>query len=157
MFSLANDLDLSVDHIDIACAFLNGNLNETIFMEQPIGFDNRDNSKVCLLNMSIYGLKQASKMWNSKVHDLLNNNGYVQSQFEPCVYVKKEKDDLTIIALYVDDFYIFYTEKSVIQKDLVNLLEKEFNVKNIGPLKSCLGINVSRDRTKVKLYLHLCH
>lgn len=153
LFSLANDLNLSIDHIDVACAFLNGNLNETIFMEQPIGFDNGDTSKVCLLNKSIYGLKQAGKMWNSKVHDLLNNNGYVQSLCEPCVYVKKEKHDLTIIALYVDDFFIFYTEKSVIQKDLVKLLQKEFNVKNLGPLKSCLGINVTRDRSKCILKL----
>lgn len=66
-----------MDHIDVTTAFLNSKLDEIIYMEQPTGFkpDNaRD--KVCLLNKSIYGLKQASRMWNLKITSVLSENGY---------------------------------------------------------------------------------
>ncbi|CAH2097396.1 unnamed protein product [Euphydryas editha] len=68
LFYLANEYDLYIDHIDVNTAFLNSDLNETIYMEQPEGFsDSKSKDKVCLLQKSIYGLKQASKMWNEKV------------------------------------------------------------------------------------------
>lgn len=63
---------------------------------------------------------------------------------EPCVYVKKVGKDLIITALYVDDFYIFY---STDKNDLLTLLETNFCVKNLGSITNCLGINVSRDRS----------
>lgn len=123
-------------------------------MEQPIGFHNGERNKVCLLLKSIYGLKQASRAWNFKVHDLLCKNNFIQSKCEPCVYVKKSNNDLTIIALYVDDFYIFYSANSSNKKELSCLLESEFNVKNLGELKSCLGISICRDRKKGFLMLN---
>lgn len=70
---------------------------------------------------------------------------FIQSKCEPCVYVKCSGNDIVIIALYVDDFYLFY---SCIKNNLVSVLENEFNVNNLGTLRSCLGINVTRDRVK---------
>lgn len=147
LFSLAHHLDMSMEHIDVTTAFLNGDLNETIYMEQPKGFV-CDESKVCMLQKSIYGLKQASRMWNIKVHILLSTNGFVQSKCEPCVYVKKNDKDLTIIALYVDDFYIFSTCNT---KDLFDLLSVNFTVKHLGPITSCLGIRVVRNKNVLTL------
>lgn len=144
LFSLANELNLNIDHIDVTTAFLNGDLEETIFMEQPPGFSNDDcKSKVCLLLKGIYGLKQASRIWNVKVHNLLSKNSYKQSKCEPCVYIKRSNKDITIIALYVDDFYIFYSTKC---NELLPLLEDNFNIRNLGSLKNCLGMNIERDR-----------
>lgn len=153
LFSLANKLNLNIDHIDVTTAFLNGDLHETIYMEQPPGFNNGDKSKVCLLLKGIYGLKQASRIWNNKVHDLLSTNSFVQSKCEPCVYIKRSQNDLVIIALYVDDFYLFYSRDSSNYKELLKLLESNFNIKNLGPLKNCLGMNVTRDRSKGILIL----
>lgn len=144
LFSLANELNLNIDHIDVTTAFLNGDLQETIFMEQPPGFsDNEFKNKVCLLLKGIYGLKQASRIWNVKVHNLLTKNGYIQSKCEPCVYLKHSNKDITIIALYVDDFYIFYSTKC---NELLPLLDQNFSVRNLGSLKNCLGMNIERDR-----------
>lgn len=153
LFCIANQLDLNIDHLDVATAFLNADLNETVYMEQPIGFSDNNKNKVCLLKKSIYGLKQASRMWNCKIHSLLSEHNFTQSKCEPCVYVKSNKDDLVILALYVDDFYVFYSQNSSIKRNLLNILESKFNVKNLGPLKSCLGINVSRDKVKGTLTL----
>lgn len=144
LFALANDLNMNIDHLDVETAFLNSDLDEHIFMEQPEGF-NTDRSKVCLLLKSIYGLKQASRMWNLKVHQLLSTNGFTQSKCEPCVYIKKCDKCITIIALYVDDFYLF-SNSSTTKNELISLLEREFNVKNLGTLKTCLGMNVTHDK-----------
>lgn len=151
LFSIANDLDMDIDHIDVTTAFLNGKLNEEIYMEQPQGF--KHNNKVCLLQKSIYGLKQASRVWNETVHNLLTKHGYRQTKCEPCVYIKRTNyKKLTILALYVDDFFIFSNcckEKSYI----INILSNNFNIKNLGPIKNCLGMSVHRDRTKGTILL----
>lgn len=147
LFSLANQLDLDMEHLDVATAFLNGDINEVIYMEQPKGFCDNSN-KVCLLKKSLYGLKQSSRMWNCRIHDFLCKQGFVQSKCEPCVYIKNCNSDMVILALYVDDFYIFCSPSSKNKKDLVCNLEKEFNIKKLGVLKSCLGISVTRDKTR---------
>lgn len=152
LFSLAVELNLEIDHVDVTTAFLNGNLNETIYMEQPTGFNNND-GKVCLLLKSIYGLKQASKMWNERVHCLLISNGFRQTQCEPCVYVKGTYKNIMIISLYVDDFYLFYHKGNLDKKNLMSLLESQFNVKDLGSIKNCLGMRVTRDRVKGTLKL----
>jgi hypothetical protein len=58
------------------------------------------------LHKALYGLKQASSTWNETVHETLIKLGLKQLDYEPCVYFKKEKGDLLIIALYVDDFLV---------------------------------------------------
>lgn len=154
LFNLANELDMDVDHIDVTTAFLHGELKEEIYMEPPLGFIS-DDHKVCLLQKSIYGLKQASRVWNETVNDLLVGNGYSQTKCEPCVYVKRDKttsNNITILALYVDDFFLFGNDH-VEKQELFNILSSKFNVKNLGPIKSCLGINVVRDREKGTLML----
>ncbi|CAH2089057.1 unnamed protein product [Euphydryas editha] len=152
LFCIANELDMDIEHVDVTTAFLHGNLEEQIFMEQPVGFET-DKDKVCLLNKSIYGLRQSSRIWNCKVNSVLTSNGYSQSQCEPCVYLKKTESDLTIIALYVDDFYIFSSCKSEKTK-LINLLKSEFECKHLGSIQNCLGISVRRDRKRGLLILN---
>ncbi|KAG5888470.1 hypothetical protein JTB14_017701 [Gonioctena quinquepunctata] len=140
---------MDIDHVDIATAFLHGNLNEKIY---PRGFMDDNDNRVCLLRKSIYGLKQASRQWNCKVHELLTTAGYVQSKCEACVYIKKTDGTLVVIALYVDDFFIFNNsqkEKNI----LIERLQAEFDVKYLGAVTSCLGMKVSRNRSHGQLIL----
>lgn len=149
LFALANEMDLEIDHIDVTTAFLNGNLNEVIYMEQPIGFCNNNNTnQVYLLQKSLYGLKQASKMWNEKLHNVLIENNFKQSLCEPCIYTQKIENDYVIISVYVDDCYFFHSKNSLIKKQLLNVLQNQFNIKNLGSLRNCLGMRVTRDRKK---------
>lgn len=156
LFCLGNEMDMDIDHLDITTAFLNGELTETIFMEQPTGFDIEGSNKVCLLKKSIYGLKQASRAWNQTVHKLLSDAGYVQSKCEQCVYIKKSKDVLVVIALYVDDFFVFSNCENEKIK-LVNALKEKFELKFLGPVTNCLGMKVVRDRQKGTLSLCQSH
>lgn len=153
LFALANQNDMDIDHIDIKTAFLNGELTETIYMEQPEAFEIGGASKVCKLRKSIYGLKQASRSWNQKVHKTLTSNQFIQSQCEPCVYIKRIEQKLIIIALYVDDFFVF-TNCSVEKGKLIKILNEEFDVKFLGPVTYCLGMKVVRDRQKNILSLN---
>lgn len=151
LFNLANELEMDIEHIDVTTAFLHSELKEEIFMEQPMGYKN-DSNKVCLLQKSIYGLKQASRVWNDSVNKLLFTNGYSQTKCEPCVYVKRNSSNLTILAIYVDDFFLF-TNDSVEKKQLLSNLSNKFNIKNLGSIKNCLGINIVRNREKGTILL----
>jgi len=77
LFALGNERNMDIEHVDVTRAFLHGDLNETIYMEEPPEFgDGTD--KVWLLKKSLYGLKQASRSWNSKVDSKLKEWGYTQ-------------------------------------------------------------------------------
>ena len=73
--------------MDVKTAFLNGNLEESIYMAQPEGFIEQDHKqRVCKLKRSIYGLKQASRSWNIKFDTAIKSYGFKQNVDEPCVY-----------------------------------------------------------------------
>jgi hypothetical protein len=78
LFSLAAQLDLEVDHLDVVTAFLQGDLHEEIYVSQPQGFvvEGKED-KVCLLKKAIYGLKQSARNWNRKAHKVLVISNHV--------------------------------------------------------------------------------
>ena len=75
--------------MDVKTAFLNGKLEEEVYMVQSRGFEDTSNSKkVCKLQRAIYGLKQASRSWNKRFDEEVKSLGFIQSMEEPCVYKK---------------------------------------------------------------------
>jgi len=90
LFALSVESNWEIDHIDVTTTLLNGDLTETIYMEQSEGFIKREEEgKVCLLKRALYGLKQAAKSWNNKIHNYLINQNFCRSN-DPCVYIRKE-------------------------------------------------------------------
>lgn len=147
LFALAVQLNLDTAHLDVKTAFLNGELDETIYMQLPDCFEcsNDDKIKVLKLNKAIYGLKQSSRAWHKKVDDVMLINGYKKSKLEPCLYTKYVDKLRTIVTLYVDDFFIFSNDKKEM-KILKETLSKQFKIKDLGQIKKCLGINVNIDK-----------
>ena len=89
--------------MDVKTTFLNGYLEEDIYMEQPLGFMSSDSDhKVCKLQRSIYGLKQASQSWNTHFNDVIKIFDFIKNE-EPCVYKKINRSTITFLVLYVDD------------------------------------------------------
>ena len=87
LLSIATFYDYEVWQMDVKTAFLNGNLEESIYMSQPEGFIKQDQEqKVCKLKKSIYGLKQASRSWNIRFDTAIKSYGFEQNVDEPCVY-----------------------------------------------------------------------
>lgn len=132
-----------VHHFDAKTAFLNGNLDEVIFMKQPPGFEEEPN-KVCLLKKSIYGLKQAARAWNQAVHRVLMSGNFTQSKADPCLYTKVVESHHVYVLVYVDDLVVASDEEKFIE-DTAKLLKGSFEIKCLGPIKHYLGLEVSRD------------
>ena len=93
--------------MDVKTTFLNGSLDETIYMVQPEGFIAKgQEKKVCKLQKFIYGLKQASRSWNIKFDKSVKSFGFIQCPDEPCVYKRSNKNVIVLLILYVDDILI---------------------------------------------------
>ena len=127
--------------MDVVTAFLNGELDEEIFMEVPAGFrdPNRPNL-VCRLLKALYGLKQAPRQWYAKIHRFLTNvlNFISSSAYEPCLYVFYDGHLLLIIILYVDDLLIAGNSRKEISRVKGELM-KVFKMKDLVDVKEFLG------------------
>ena len=120
--------------MDVVTAFLNGNLEEDIYMEQPEGYVQQGKEKlVCKLKKSLYGLKQSSRCWNKVSTEFMMSIGYHQSTADPCIYVR----DTCIVAVYVDDL-IIATKTPEEMQEVKQLLNSQFQMKDVGELHYCL-------------------
>jgi len=154
LFSVAVNYDLKIAHLDIKTAFLHGDLKEVVYMSQPDGFTMAGSEGlVCRLHKAVYGLKQAARSWNQKADKILKEEGFRNVPDEPCVYIKPSEETVTIIALYVDDFYLFYRNEKE-KSDLLSALGAVVKVKDLGDAKNCLGMRVERDWKNGILTLH---
>ena len=92
--------------MDVETAFLNGKLDEEIYMQQPEGYVKPGEGHLaCRLEKSLYGLKQLSRYWNKTFKESVEKLGFTQASADPCVFIRKT-DTLTIIAIHVDDLMI---------------------------------------------------
>ncbi|KAG8496044.1 hypothetical protein CXB51_009475 [Gossypium anomalum] len=108
---------------------------------------------VCLLRKSLYGLKQSPRQWYKRFDSFMTSHDFKGSSLDSCVYFKKNSDSSFVyILLYVDDMLIVAKEKGKIRKVKAQLSE-EFEMKDLGPAKKILGIEILRDRKVSKLYL----
>ncbi|GJU87436.1 retrovirus-related pol polyprotein from transposon TNT 1-94 [Tanacetum coccineum] len=142
----ALDEDYELEQLDVKTAFLHGNLEETIYMRQPPGFEEGTGNKVCLLKKSLYGLKQSPRQWYKRFDVYMISNGFSRNNYDSCVYFKEFAPGMYIyLLLYVDDMLIACKSKSEIEYTK-GLLRKEFDMKELGPARKILGMEIVRDR-----------
>ena len=108
VLGVAASLYLEIEQMDVKMAFLHGNLNEEIYMEQPEGFRVKGKEDyVCKLKKSLYGLKQALRQWYKKLESVMQQQGYKKITSDHCMFVQRfSHDDFIILLLYVDDMLI---------------------------------------------------
>ena len=105
--ALVSHYDLELHQMDVKTAFLNGNIDETIYMVQPENFESNDSKQlVCRLKRSIYGLKQASRQWYQKFDQVITSFGFKENIVDQCVYLKFSGSKFIILVLYVDDILL---------------------------------------------------
>ncbi|CAK9813843.1 Retrovirus-related Pol polyprotein from transposon TNT 1-94 [Anthophora plagiata] len=176
LMALAAERGMNVEQLDVTTAYLNGVLNEKILMELPkhIGkgleklamnesphSDVRDKAremianlqsgdKVCLLNKSLYGLRQAGRCWNDRLCAILGKFGAKKSSADSCIFFKGHGRNLLIIATYVDDILVASEDDSEICR-LKRFLSKEFDVKSLGRVEYCLGIEFRQDEDGISM------
>ncbi|KAL5768311.1 hypothetical protein ACOSQ2_015094 [Xanthoceras sorbifolium] len=146
--------DLELEQLDVKTAFLHGELEEQIYMQQPQGFivEGKEDH-VCLLKKSLYGLKQSPRQWYKRFDSFMIGNGYSRSNYDSCVYFRKTDDgSFVYLLLYVDDMLIAAKKLSDIDK-LKKQLKNEFEMKDLGAAKKILGMEIKRNRKEGKLFL----
>lgn len=146
ILALANEFGYLVHQMDVKTAFLNGDLDEEIFMQLPK--DELGCSKVVKLQKSLYGLKQASRSWNKRFNDEINRLGFVALKSDSCVYQSKDRG-LTLV-LYVDDILIIGKSISNV-KGIKTELGRLFQMKDLQDVKHFLGMEIKRDFQRSRL------
>lgn len=146
LLALAAKHDLEMHQMDVNTAFLNGDLKEEIYMQQPEGFIQAgQEDKVCKLQRSIYGLKQAGRSWYDKIDASLSDMGLTRAHADNCVYYRNKNGTIIIVAIYVDDLLILANNMTALH-NLKAEISQRFDMKDLGEVHFCLGIQVFRNR-----------
>lgn len=148
VMALVAYFDLELHQMDVKIAFLNGNLDEAIYMVHPQGFAVKGKEHMgCRLRKSIYGLKQASRQWNLKFDEVIKRFGFRENVVDKCIYVKFKGGKLIILVLYVDDILLASNDKNMLH-ETKNFLSTHFDMKDLGEASYVLGIEIHRDRSQ---------
>lgn len=154
ILALAVQNKLLVNHIDIAAAYLNAHLDEEVYMRQPDNFvDPNQPEKVCKIKKSLYGLKQAGRDWNKKINKVLSNIGFTRCKTDSCVYILRNRDEINIIGLYVDDLIIACASAATMHRVVENL-NRNVEAIDRGPIKYYLGMQIERDGLRGNIKVH---
>jgi hypothetical protein len=141
--------------MDVVTAYLYGSLDAEIYMKVPDGLKipnpNINRNMYCVkLQKSLYGLKQSGKMWYNRLSEFLLSKGYSNNNDCPCVFIKKFSKGFCIISVYVDDLNIIgnATDITVARNHLMT----EFEMKDLGRTKFCLGIQLEHFPSGILVY-----
>ena len=146
LLSIAEYYDYEIWKMDVKTAFLNGYLEDNIYMMQPdVLIIEGQEHMVCKLHKSIYGLKQASRSWNKRFDQVIKSFGFDQKEEEPCVYRKVQDDIVVFLILFVDDILLVGNEFEMLSKVKIQLAT-QFQMKDLEKAQYVLGIKIIRDR-----------
>jgi len=147
LLAIANQYDMEIHQMDVISAYLNGVLEEEIYMKQLPGYvDPKNPTKVCRLRKSLYGLKQSARCWNASFDNYLKSEGYLSCPTDFCVYSKTIGESIIIlIALFVDDTIIICNNADVL-KEVKQKLNRRYEMQDQGRIHYFLGMSIKRDR-----------
>ena len=149
IFAVAAVRGWHVKQIDFITAFLNGALNETVYMIQPIGYE-KGQGLVCKLNQGLYGLKQSSRIWYEMLTKHLKELGFEKSQYDGGLWFHKEKG--IYLTVYVDDVKLIGPDEDELDK-MSKQIACRFRIKNLGHAHHYLGMKVEQNRKKKTIRL----
>lgn len=176
LMALAVQFDLKVRQLDITTAYLNGKIEEELYMETPkllieflqevidrrdkhdpirrkadrMALDLRSGDKVCRLNKALYGLKQAGRQWYRTLNGRLQQLGLKPTTTDPCVYVTRRGGNILLALVYVDDILVAYHHDADLQY-LQKGLQEDFDVKDLDEARYSLGIEIERGKDYIKI------
>ncbi|KAG7582883.1 Retrotransposon Copia-like N-terminal [Arabidopsis suecica] len=155
LLSVAAAKNWSLHQLDISNAFLNGDLDEEIYMSLPPGYSMRQggslpDNAVLKLQKSLYGLKQASRQWYLKFSSTLKALDFKKSHSDHTLFTRKQGDIYIALLVYVDDIVIAGNSDEAIAQ-LKNDLAKAFKLRDLGPLKYFLGLEIARSEKGISV------
>jgi hypothetical protein len=150
IIAIAMEMGWRIHQMDVKTAFLNGFIEEEVYIEQPQGFGvSERESHVCLLKKALYGLKQAPIAWYSHIDTYLLQMGFEKSDVDPNLYYIIRGENTLIFILYVDDLFITGAENLIVECKLG--LTSEFEMSDIGLMHYFLGMEVWQEEEHIFL------
>lgn len=154
MMAISAIKGLDLYQLDITMAYTYGELNEEIYMEQAEHFKIPDKpNHVYRLRKSIYGLKQSGRQWFKKLDHHLKEIGLQHLEADHCVYFLQKGGKILIMTVYVDDLIIATNENELLNQ-IKNKLKETFKMRDLGPLKYCLGIQFVQDKESKEIKMN---
>jgi hypothetical protein len=152
VLSLAHYRDWAIHQLDVKNAFLHGTLTEIVYCSQPTSFVDADRPDlVCRLNRSLYDLNQAPWAWYSRFASYLASIGFVEAKSDTSLFIYWRGNDTVYLLLYVDDIVLTASIADLLHRTIV-ALQREFAMKDLGPLHHFLGITA--EHRPLGLFLH---
>ena len=152
LLAVVAEENLELHQLDVKTAFLNGELEETVYMKQPPGYEEGGPRVACRLQKAIYGLRQAPRAWHTKLKKELEAMGFVASAADPALWVKSGKAGVVYLLVYVDDMLIATKSKEEMQRTK-ELVMRVFDARDLGEARMFIGFEISRDRSKKTLHI----
>ena len=134
--------------MDVKTMFLNGDIEETIYMMQPENFESKESKHlVCKLKKFVYGLKQASRQWYQKFDQVITSFGFKENTVDQCIYHKISWSKFILLVLYVNNILLASSDIGMLHETKI-FLSKNFKMKDLGNASFVLGIQIYRDRSR---------
>jgi hypothetical protein len=131
-----------IQQLDVKNAFLHSTISETVFYSQPTSLANPAKPDlVCRLNKSVYGLKQAPWAWYSRFATYLTSLGFIEAKLDTLLFILRHSPDMVYLFLYVDDIILTASSSELLRRTIA-ALQREFAMKDLGPLHQFLSITV---------------
>ena len=142
LLALTCQLKFKLYEMDVKTAFLNGLLNEDVYVAQPKGFtDPHFSHHVLYLKKALYGFKQAPRAWYDRLTQYLVSHGFTRGKVDQTLSIKREDGELIVVQVYVDDI-IFGSTKDELAHGFSKLMQAEFEMSMIGELTHFLGLQI---------------
>ncbi|KAK9011528.1 hypothetical protein V6N11_044376 [Hibiscus sabdariffa] len=135
--------------MDVKSAFLNGFINEEVYVEQPPGFeDPKFSNHVFKLSKALYGLKQAPRAWYERLSTFLVEKDFSKGKVDTTLFIKNDGKDILVVQIYVDDI-IFGSTNELLCQDFAKLMQGEFEMSMMGELSFFLGLQIKQRKDDI--------
>ena len=145
LLALAATEDLELHQLDVKTAFLNGELEEVIYMQQPPGYEEGGSQFACKLHKALYGLRQAPRAWHKKLRSELEGIGFSAGESDPGLFILRKEDTRVFVLVWVDDMLIAGKDVHDIARVKERLMSI-FDIRDLGEARYFLGMEIIRDR-----------
>nr|GEX42761.1 putative ribonuclease H-like domain-containing protein [Tanacetum cinerariifolium] len=145
----ASFMGFMVYQMDVKSAFLYGTIKEGVYIYQPPGFEDLDHpNKVYKVVKALYGLHQAPRAWYETLANYLLENGFQRGKIDQTLFIKRQKGDILLVQIYVDDIIFGSTNKDL-RKSFETLMKDKFQMSLIGELTFFLGLQVKQKKDEI--------
>ena len=152
LIAFASHQGFTLFQMDVKTAFLNGKINEEVYVKQPLGFEDSSNpDHVYRLDKALYGLKQAPRAWYECLAEFLLKNGYKRGKTDKTLFLLKEQGSILVVQVYVDDIIFGSTNMSLVE-NFKELMSSKFKMSMIGELSFFLGLQITQQKGGIQIH-----